>query len=69
MENIEIIEKIEEFTELTLELSQLIEGLNIKRLKESKDEIHGILEHMIELYDELESSLEEDEQDDDYTII
>lgn len=65
----EYIETIEEFTELTLELSKLVEGLNIERFKENKDEIHGILEHMIELYDELETSLEEDEQDDDYAII
>jgi len=62
MEKIEIIE---EFTELTLELSKLVEGLNIERFKETKDEIHEILEHMIELYDELDANLEEDEQGDE----
>ena len=61
----ETTEIIEEFTELTLELSKLVEGLNIERFKETKDEIHGILEHMVELYDELETSLEENEQGDD----
>ena len=43
----------EEFTELVTDLNRLTDGLNVKKLKENKEEIYDILERMGELLDEL----------------
>jgi len=43
----------EEFKELLTQLETLTEGLNVKKLKENKEEIYVVLERMTELLDEL----------------
>jgi hypothetical protein len=55
------MEIAEEFTELVADLNRLTDGLNIKKLKENKEEMHAVLESMTELLDELD--MDEDELD------
>jgi argininosuccinate lyase len=43
----------EEFKELLAQLETLTEELNVKKLKENKEEIHAVLERMTELLDDL----------------
>jgi len=52
------METIEEFKELTVELTKLADGLSAKNFQDTKDEIRLILDHMGELYDEIETELE-----------
>jgi hypothetical protein len=48
------METAEEFIELVADLNKLTNGLNVKKLKENKEEIYDVLERMGELLDELD---------------
>ncbi len=55
------MEITEEFTELVTDLNRLTDELNVKKLRENKEEMYAILERMSELLDELNDEDEIDE--------
>lgn len=48
------MEIAEEFTELVTDLNRLTDALNVKKLKDNKEEMYAVLERMTELLDELD---------------
>lgn len=54
-------EIMEEFSELTAELAKLVDGFSTKEFRNKKNEIHEVLERLVDIFDELELALEVDE--------